>query len=409
MKALQRIEKENFNPTRLLDAEADLILAIKHIRSTTKDPSTLTWMRGHSDDTTKYDNLTCKQRTQVDTDKLAKHSRTNDQVTFQTPHPGSKAMLIIDNKWITTAYHEQIHEAVVGKTYKKYFMGRHPHITNADYNTINFRGIGIARKRQSHTHTSRITKYMNGWLNVGHQKQKMGRDGQCPCCGAQDETQMHLFHCQNADMKRAKTIAIRAMSEHLISKGLPTKILQPFLALVKHFLLNTTSPQSIANEFPHLKTTLLQQERIGPEATLRGYLCKGWLHDIQRYTNTQVDRKCKSMFIGLWDYLFMPIWEQRNNILHIPDNIVTTTEHNMLNDELLDWKRHKRERFHHTQYHLTEYDADEICKWTLQHKHNTIKLLQTSHKNYITHSTRLSRLQPPITTFFNTSQPSQNK
>jgi hypothetical protein len=97
MKAIMKVEKEIINPTRLLDSEADLILAIQELRSKTPTPSTLTWMRGHSDDTEHYDKLTTKQQTQVDTDNLAKTSRTKDPVTFQTPYPGSKAMLIINN------------------------------------------------------------------------------------------------------------------------------------------------------------------------------------------------------------------------------------------------------------------------------------------------------------------------
>jgi hypothetical protein len=361
MKAIMKVEKEIINPTRLLDSEADLILAIQELRSKTPTPSTLTWMRGHSDDTEHYDKLTTKQQTQVDTDNLAKTSRTKEPVTFQTPYPGSKAMLIINNKWITTSYHEQIHEAVVHERHKQYFLGRHPHLQSPDYYSINFRGIGIARKRQKHTHTARITKYMNGWLNVGHQKDKMGQDGQCPCCGAQDETQLHLFHCQNADMRRTRTLALTTMTEHLISKGLPSKVLQPFVALIRSFVSNTTNPPSIADRFPHMETTIRQQEQIGPEATLRGYLCKGWLKDIQKYTTSHVDRKCKAMFISLWDCLFLPVWEQRNNILHVPNNIVTVTEHKTLDAELLDWKLHHRDRFfHYTQYHLTSFTQHDL-------------------------------------------------
>jgi hypothetical protein len=40
-KAILQIEKTTLNPTRLLDPEADLILAIKHLRNQTKYPSTL--------------------------------------------------------------------------------------------------------------------------------------------------------------------------------------------------------------------------------------------------------------------------------------------------------------------------------------------------------------------------------
>jgi hypothetical protein len=49
-------------------------------------------------------------------------------------------------------------------------------------------------------------------------------------------------------------------------------------------------------------------------------------------------------------------------------------------------------------YHLTEYTDQEIETWTLPHKHNTIKLLRTSHKNYMKHIKKRG-LQTLITTY----------
>jgi hypothetical protein len=407
-KAIQRVEKTLLNPTRMLDPEADLILAIKYLRHQTKYPSTLKWMKGHTDDNKKYEDLEYDYQTQIDMDTLAKHSRTHDTVTHQTPYPGSKALLIIDNKWITTEYCEQIQEAITKRKHKQYFLGRHPHLGPEDYNTIDFRGIGIARKKHKLRQTSRITKYMNGWLNVGHQKIKMKQNGQCPCCGITDETQMHLFHCNNPDMIRAKNLALRSFSDHLISKGLPAKVLQPFLALIKNYTANTTNPATISNQFPYMKQTIELQEHIGPEATLRGYLHKGWMTEIKRYTNHKVDRKRNAMLNGLWSFLFYPIWEQRNNILHIPNNIVTITEHRTLNEELIDWKRHHRDRLHTCQYHLTDYTDSDLDTWTIPHKHNTIKLLRTSHKNYMKHIKR-SGLQTLITKYMDTNVTQMNR
>ena len=76
--------------------------------------------------------------------------------------------LSIDNKWVTTEYREQIQEAITKRKHKQYFLGRHPHLGPEDYNNVDFRGIGLARKKAKLRQTSRITKYMNGWLNVGH-------------------------------------------------------------------------------------------------------------------------------------------------------------------------------------------------------------------------------------------------
>ena len=43
-------------------------------------------------------------------------------------------MLIIDNKWVTTEYRNQIQEAVTKRAHRQYFLGRHPHLRIEDYN-----------------------------------------------------------------------------------------------------------------------------------------------------------------------------------------------------------------------------------------------------------------------------------
>jgi hypothetical protein len=74
------------------------------------------------------------------------------------------------------------------------------------------------------------------------------------------------------------------------------------------------------------------------------------------------------MYTGLWDFIFLPIWEQQSNILHTPESIVTIAEHRQFDVELIDRKRDKNQRLHHTQRHLTEYTTEELKTWTVQHK-----------------------------------------
>ena len=147
-----------------------------------------------------------------------------DAIPPQHHYRGSKAMLSLSGQWVTTAYQQRIQEAVTRPAHQQWFLRRFPHMSTDQYQSINSRGIGLARRRKRHRHTSRITKLMAGWLNVGHQKIKMHKDGRCPCCRADDETQLHLFKCAQPDMVRTRTAALVSLAAHLQECGVPQQI-----------------------------------------------------------------------------------------------------------------------------------------------------------------------------------------
>jgi hypothetical protein len=147
-----------------------------------------------------------------------------DAIPPQHHYPGSKAMLSLSGQWVTTAYQQRIQEAVTRPAHQQWFLRRFPHMSTDQYQSIDWRGIGLARRRKRHRHTSRITKLMAGWLNVGHQKIKMHKDGRCPCCRADDETQLHLFKCAQPDMVRTRTAALVSLAAHLQECGVPQQI-----------------------------------------------------------------------------------------------------------------------------------------------------------------------------------------
>jgi hypothetical protein len=175
MKAIEKIEKMNPNPTRLLDPEADLILAIRAVRQQTPIPSTLRWMKGHTDDKIPYDDLDPDYKTQVDMDHLAKHSRTHDPITYNTPFPGSKAMLILDNNWVTTAYNEQIQDR---QPPKRHTVNTYPRTTPA----LIYRRLQLYRlQKHRHCPTTPITAphfaYIQIYERVAQRRAPKDQDG----------------------------------------------------------------------------------------------------------------------------------------------------------------------------------------------------------------------------------------
>jgi hypothetical protein len=246
-------------------------------------------------------------------------------------------MLSLSGQWVTTAYRQRIQEAVTRPAHRLWFLRRFPHITTDQYESIDWRGIGLARRHKRHRHTSRITKLMAGWLNVGHQKMKMHKDGRCPCCGADDETQLHLFTCAQPDMTRARTAALVSMAAHLQECGVPKQLHRTFMDLVKHYLLDQPLPNDLP---PDILAALNEQLQFGIDLTLRGYLSNKWVHAMANHTAGHIDRKMTALYTGLWTFLFEPIWQQRNNILHLPNSIASRYEQGQLNKDLMQWKAH---------------------------------------------------------------------
>jgi hypothetical protein len=180
-------------------------------------------------------------------------------------------------------------------------------------------------------------------------------------------TQDHLYQCDQPDMIRTCTAAIVSMSEHLHESGVPEQIHKAFLALVKHYVLGDDLPDNMP---PDVTSAVATQLHYGNDLTLHGYLSNKWVTSMSIQAKGQINRRMKALFTGLWSYLFEPIWQQRNDILHKTNSIAAQYEHKQLRNKLIQWKAHSAEQLHDTQQHLTSYTYSEIMHWTIKQNYN---------------------------------------
>ena len=119
---------------------------------------------------------------------------------------------------------------------------------------LNFKGLGQAKKQLDRARSIRTTKWIYGWFKVGAQKQKMGEDGTCPCCGLVEEDQLHLFRCNNQQMEATFDSSIRKLQKSLYKDGISTPVVIAFIKelcrcakkpplLERQFTVKTYSPQ----------------------------------------------------------------------------------------------------------------------------------------------------------------------
>ena len=79
----------------------------------------------------------------------AGQARTEQTPATVYPYKGTGAMLMINGKWVTTKYAEQIQEAVMKPRHIAFFLKKYKARTREDYGRIYWTGIGWSRKRLS--------------------------------------------------------------------------------------------------------------------------------------------------------------------------------------------------------------------------------------------------------------------
>jgi hypothetical protein len=62
--------------------------------------------------------------------------------------------------------------------------------------------VGSAKKHLTDSRFIWISQLMHGWLNAETQKEKMGEDPMCPCCGQCIEDSLHIYQCEHTAMRK---------------------------------------------------------------------------------------------------------------------------------------------------------------------------------------------------------------
>jgi hypothetical protein len=218
----------------------------------------------------------------VDVDHSSGHEWKYGPIVHGEPYDGSGDMLIINEKWVTTDYKAQILNAITEPAHRKYFAHKFKHTDSQKiYDDIAWKFIGTARRNLKHEVNSRISKYMYDWLNTGKQKDLFNKDGTCPCCGTELETQLHMFQCNNPDIVRARSKCLTTFLQHMQTKHIPPDIIE---AIIK--ITSATFEQrkpKLDYTIPAIRNAIEHQEMIGFELLTPGFFnqtmaCRDLIH-----------------------------------------------------------------------------------------------------------------------------------
>jgi hypothetical protein len=199
--------KDTTNPIRdpsgMLKAEADIILAIHHIKNRNPYQTRIRHVYGHQD-TKKPKPIADTEQPRIRGPKTppqvliniacdtiatatSKHGLTNKghhpplPPILTPPYEGSRAMLQINNIWITSHFKRELYKARRTTPMEEYLKTKY-NWSKGTLNNIYWPSIKTVRQHLSHTKRMQTCKIMHGWLPVSHMRHHITGVNQCPGC-----------------------------------------------------------------------------------------------------------------------------------------------------------------------------------------------------------------------------------
>jgi hypothetical protein len=261
--------------------------------------------------------------------------------------------------------------------------------------TVNWRAIGQAKRRLKLSPSVRTTKMMYEWLNVGSQKKKMGGDGTCPCCGAAEEDQLHLYRCKNEKMQETLANSISNLNTKLVKEGLTTPV---YTAIINCICEAVQQPPLSRYEIEDddVIKCMESQETLGTESFLRGFHHIDWLHLLRDKWvkppqssdgKTKVKRRDplqQSVLLvqSVWE-IFEAQWACRNSILHSNESELIERSRDTLTARILEFRRESKTLLRSSdRFIIDNYSIQDVIKWPLTRKKAVVEFLEKLHKIY---------------------------
>jgi hypothetical protein len=229
-------------------------------------------------------------------DELAEEYREQHQGQNRTaalskpctePIPGQCIQLIVNGyaisqapaKWIRcqiTGYYQ-----ITGYDMRQYLQNRHDW-DDPTWDIIDWHGFGKAIRSRPPTMQRRISKFVNGWWNVGKQRRRINEKDfiLCPQCKLCRETTEHVLYCSRLSQETQK---FRATLNITVNSVTPDTITGMLLSILRRLSVEPnnsprptipdTLPPEVRNE---LRKAIREQAAIGWPLLLRGYIAKSW-------------------------------------------------------------------------------------------------------------------------------------
>lgn len=294
------------------------------------------------------------------------------------PLPGFRAMLKLDDEWVTTHFRQCVRFANNAPMMVEYVMGR-LNISLEVFNTINWRAIGRVRAEHKIGRLVRTSKMMYRWLPVGHNWEKCSLDThKCPCCGADDETFEHLLKCKHEDLVEVRHSFYLKLISLSKSDEIPSNFLSALSGVLRHITDGSSLPEVFKTEA--ITRAVDQQKEIGLYNLAVGFMANGWTTALAELKTDQPDSKVEIILRTIWDDLCEPIWKARNNIKHGPQSETPVEEMQSLADKLRWYRMHQNSVLDYRHRFLADASDVIIDRWSRDARRAQLALLADARR-----------------------------
>ena len=132
---------------------------------------------------------------------------------------------------------------------------------------------------------------------------------------------------------------------------------------------------------------------------------KGWCRALIQMDVPNPERKIKSILTYIWDTVFTPLWETRNDVLHRHRNRVEAAEESQLTESLLWYLQNKHDVISVYDRHLMRFDTADINRMSRRVKREWKRHLDAAREVWSIERTQLAKRQNVITRYLTSRDP----
>ncbi len=200
------------------------------------------------------------------------------QTILTPPYEGSRAMLQIRKTWITAHYKKAIYDAHQTPALTTYMINIYSWSTDT-IKTVNWASINSVRRTLPDTKRMQTCKIMHRCLPLGHMRHHITGINQCPGCTSTNETIDHMLKCPHLTIKEKREEILSQMLVKGKQKKIPKGVLTAFIQLLTKYTTSATNYTTNTHSCT-IQDAITQQMAIGVNMMARGYIGKGWMDTV---------------------------------------------------------------------------------------------------------------------------------
>jgi hypothetical protein len=310
------------------EADFDLIAQIHEVRKQLEKQNVkidLGHVKGHQDETRHVSELSTEAQLNVKANDLATDALNdalegNSTTTFYQ-FPAAQCHLTIDGVPVLSNVVRPLRDAFHFKQYKQYLTDNLKW-TPETIESVNWIQTGRAMKFFNYNDQVRIRKLRHKWLPTNRYRNRMAAhiSSECPLCH-QEEHQNHVFQCQHPTRKEnVKKEMIKLMSG-LKEAGTNDHLRDIISKAVMGWIDNNKSTHEIHQSMsPHIVRTIDEQNKIGWDNFLAGFIGKKWTETIRMTSkNNKSGNKYNQWYnkaFQLTNQFSINVWMSRNEDMY---------------------------------------------------------------------------------------------